>query len=316
MEEAISIIQKHCEKSGIPVNSDEDPNGTGLIGPRRSDLTTTLGHPGAKRTTTNPNMAGLIVRLLSEAGVNKGDRVAISSSASFPALMIASLCAVQAMEADPTVILSLGSSSYGAGNIQFNLLDMYMLLAEKGIFTVKPAAVSLGGEHDTGRDFNRETRQILVRQILKRTVPFIHEPDLRKNIRTRMRFYQNGKESGKIAAFINCGGSYSSLGSHSLILNVKPGLNRALPLPPEEERGMLFEMSSMGIPCIHLLHIRGLAQKYGLPWDPIPLPRAGAVAQVAGGGRHGTAFYSVVAVYFLVLFAIVFYSKRRNRSRA
>ncbi|MCK4762169.1 MAG: hypothetical protein KAW12_08230 [Candidatus Aminicenantes bacterium] len=57
------------------------------------------------------------------------------------------------------------------------------------------------------------------------------------------------------------------------MLKVKPGLNRELPLPLEKERGVLFEMANRDVPCIHLLFIKGLVRQYGLPWDPVPLPR-------------------------------------------
>ncbi|MDI7246472.1 MAG: hypothetical protein QME92_03230 [Bacillota bacterium] len=34
-------------------------------------------------------------------------------------------------------------------------------------------------------------------------------------------------------------------------------------------------MSEDGVPIIHLLHVEGLAQKYGLRFDPIPLLEPG-----------------------------------------
>jgi poly-gamma-glutamate system protein len=61
------------------------------------------------------------------------------------------------------------------------------------------------------------------------------------------------------------------------VLEIKPGLNGNVSLPAKSERGVLFEMAAQDIPCIHLLFIKGLAMKYGLPWDPIPLPKSGAL---------------------------------------
>ena len=54
--------------------------------------------------------------------------------------------------------------------------------------------------------------------------------------------------------------------------------------PPLPDRGVLFEMAAQGTPVIHLLHVRGLALRYGLPWDPIPLPAPGTTA--GSGQRH------------------------------
>jgi hypothetical protein len=31
-------------------------------------------------------------------------------------------------------------------------------------------------------------------------------------------------------------------------------------------------MAAAGVPVIHLLNVKGLCERYGLPWDPRPLP--------------------------------------------
>ena len=269
MERAVLIIGEYCDKSGIRIDTTLDPNHTGLIGPVYSDIVTTKGNLEAKRTTTNPEMAALIVYLLEKAGVKKGDTIAIGSSASFPALMIASLSAAKAMEVDPILIFSLGASSYGATNPDFNLLDMFLLLQGRFIFSVKSAAVSLGGEGDIGKEFNPEIKKELIEQIGQTKIPFIYEKDFRKNVLTRMEIYRKNAPRGKISAFINSGGGDANIGLSNLVLKVKPGLNIKLPLPPEKKRGVLFEMASQNVPCIHLLFIKGLVRKYGLPWDPV-----------------------------------------------
>ncbi|MCK4762172.1 MAG: poly-gamma-glutamate system protein [Candidatus Aminicenantes bacterium] len=273
MEKALFVIREYREKSGIEIDRILDPNGTGLIGPAYSPIVTTKGHLQAKRTTTNPEMAALIVFLLQKARVKKGDTIAIGCSASFPALMIAALSAAKAMAVNPVLIFSLGASSYGASDPGFNLLDMFLLLREKGVFPVQPAAMSLGGEGDAAGEWKPETKKKLLEQIRQSGIPFIYELDFRKNVHTRMDFYRKNAPDGKIAAFINCGGGEANIGLSSLVLKVKPGLNRSLPLPLEKERGVLFEMANRDVPCIHLLFIKGLVRQYGLPWDPVPLPR-------------------------------------------
>ncbi|MDZ7288406.1 MAG: poly-gamma-glutamate system protein [candidate division KSB1 bacterium] len=275
MEQAIAIIGSYYDQSGIIIDETIDPNRTGLLGPENSELTTTLGHLEAKRTTTNPNMAGLIVHLLYQAGVTAGDTIAVGCSASFPALMIATLAAAKAMQVYPVVILSLGASSYGGTNVDFDLLDVYQLFLKEGIFTVPPAAISLGGEKDIGQDFKPDIKERLMKQIQQTGIPFIYEPDLQKNVAIRMKIYQGNSSSGRISAFVNIGGSYGNLGTSELALELKPGLNRKVSIPPKPERGVLFEMAAQNIPCLHLLFIKGLAMKYGLPWDPIPLPKPG-----------------------------------------
>ncbi len=291
MEQAISAIRSHYP--GAVPDPSIDPNGTGLIGPEDSPLMTTLGQLEAKRSTTNPNMAGLIVRLLEEAGVRAGDTVAVGSSGSFPALLVASLSAVKAMNIQAVCILSLGASSYGATDTEFDLLDIYAVLQQSGICRQPPAAISLGGEKDIGEDFEPEVRDALIKKINRRGIPFVYEPDLARNVARRIQIYRRSAGGG-IAAFINSGGGYANLGTSALALRLKPGVNRRLEMPPREVRGVLFELASDGIPVIHLLHIKGLTQRYGLPWDPIPLPRP-----VRGDTRPaGALFWFVGTVYF------------------
>lgn len=272
MKEAIMVIRNYCDEHNVSINRNLDPDLTGLIGPQHSEITTTLGHIEAKRSALNPNMAALLVYLLSKSGVKKGDRVALGASGSFPGLLIASVCAAEALELKPVTILSLGSSSYGASRVDLNLLKIYNILFNSGVFLKIPGAVSLGGEGDVGTDFSPEIKMKLMDEIKRSRIQFIFEPDLRKNIEKRMEIYHDSLSSGKTAAFINCGGGYANLGISSLILKVNPGLNFNLSLPEIDKRGVLFEMASKNVPCIHLLFIKGFVEKYNLAWDPIPLP--------------------------------------------
>jgi poly-gamma-glutamate system protein len=282
MGQAVQAIAAERGRLGISFEPSSDPNGTGLIGPQDSPLVTTVGELEAKRTTTNPNMAGLIAMLLRQAGVKAGDSVAIGSSGSFPALLVASLASAKAMDVQPVVILSLGASSYGASDPGFDLLDIFYLLRRERICTEAPAGVSLGGDKDVGLDFDSGTRDRLANRIRASGLLFLNESDLRRNVAERLRLYRSAAR-GKIAAFINSGGGFANLGTSRLVLDVKPGLNTRLHQPPAAERGVLFEMAASDIPVIHLLYIKGLALQAGLPWDPIPLPKPEASPAAASG---------------------------------
>lgn len=308
MERAVNVVAHHAEQAGLAIDQTLDPNRTGLIGPEYSPLFTTLGQLEAKRTSVNPDMAALLVHLLGKAAVSAGDTIAVGASASFPALTIAIVTAAQAMDVYPVTILSLGSSTYGATSPALNLLDIYQALREEGIAAVAPAAVSLGGQGDIGEEFDPDFREALLRQIAMSAVPLLSEPDLRENVARRMAIY------GRPAAFVNIGGGDANLGTSPLVLKVKPGLNTGVALPTAAQRGVLFEMGAQGVPVIHLLNIRGLAMRYGLPWDPVPLPKPGTTRLHGDASTRGLRFWLLTAAYLAALGVIVFLGGSRRTS--
>ncbi|MBE0676832.1 MAG: poly-gamma-glutamate system protein [Bacteroidales bacterium] len=256
-QRAYQIMQEAIEAASL--NHD-------LIGPEISDITTTLGDPAAKRTTLNPEFAGALVKMLREAGVRPGDTIAIGSSGSFPGLLIASLSASEAMSLVPRVILSLGSSSFGASDPDYTILDIHMALCRQGIFNTLPLAVSLGGDMDTGREYEQQVRDKLTAKTRDYGIPLIFEDDLTRNRQIRDSIYFAGNPNS-IAAFINSGGGLANIGTSSLILLLKPGVVTEAKMPPTDSQGVIHLMLNRNIPVIHLLHIKGIATRYRIPWD-------------------------------------------------
>jgi poly-gamma-glutamate system protein len=299
MRDAVGTVREQRARAGA-IDIENDPNRTGLIGPEIAPLMTTLGQLDAKRTTTNPQMAGVITRMLQEGGVVRGDAVAIGSSGSFPGFLIASLAAVRALDARPITILSLGASSFGATDPDFNLLDLYLILQNTGLCGEPPAAVSLGGDQDAGTAIDPEIQARLVTRAKRLGLLQVEEPVLSRNVARRMEIYRNAA-GGRVAVFINSGGGFANIGTSELALSLGPGLHRRIAdLPPEDKRGVLHAMSQAGIPVIHLLYVRGIAQQYGLPWDPIPLPAPGA----SPGDVPGKGFWLLCLGYFALLAAL------------
>jgi poly-gamma-glutamate system protein len=249
-------------KSAIEiVSADHD-----LIGPEISDITTTLGDPASKRTSLHPSIAPLIVRLLKESGVRSGDTIAMGCSGSFPGLLIASLSASEAMGIEPRIILSLGSSFYGASDPDFTILDLHMFLYRSGFTGSQPVAVSPGGDRDIGRDFEPAVLERLIKKAEGYNIPLIFEEDLVRNRKIRDSIICYG-QPGSIKAFINSGGGHANMGTNSLSLLLKPGLVIKAPMPPQSDRGVIHDMLEKGVPVIHLLHMKGLATRYNIPWD-------------------------------------------------
>jgi poly-gamma-glutamate system protein len=267
---------KECrEARGVPIDRAVDPNGTGLIGVEGSGITTSAGRLEAKRTTTNPGFGALVVSLFHEAGVRRGDVVAVGASGSFPALIVATLAAAEAVGAEPLVISSLGASEWGANIPGFTWLDMEDCLRSRGLIDVRPIARAVGGEEDIGRDMSPQGRALLADRLRAEAAPVIEEPDLARNVARRMALYRESAGSRPIKAFVNIGGSWANMGTDPDILKVAPGLARGVTVPPPDRRGVIEAMAGAGVPVIHLLNVRGLCERYGLPWDPRPLPRPG-----------------------------------------
>ncbi len=312
MKEAIDVLQECQEEKGISIDKRRDPNQTGLIGLEVSQITTSLGSLEAKRTTTNPNFAGLIVFLLKEAGVKEGETIAVGASGSFPALIVAVFSAAKAMDLKPLVISSLGASQWGANRADFFWLRMHECLSMEGVFDDELIALSLGGEKDSGEDMSVEGRSLLTKEIRESGILFIDEPYLERNVELRMSVYEENAGNNKIKAFINIGGSWSNMGTDLEILKLKPGLVKIRSIPTPDKRGIIHEMAVRKIPVIHLLYIKGFVHRYGLPWDPIPLPRPGD-GKIYQMIRQKQPTFIFLAALYLILVSLVVVLKKAIR---
>lgn len=312
MEQALAAVAAYCDSSGIAIDEALDPNRTCLIGPEYTPLFTSLGQLEAKRTTTNPDMAGLLAYLLQEAGVSAGDTIAVGASGSFPALLVATLTAAAAMGVHPLVIVSLGASSYGATRPTFNVLDLYELLLTLGLVESPPEAASLGGSWDAGTEFDPALRKTLRAQIRRFGVPLIHATDVKGSIEQRMAVYLGPERERRVAAFVNIGGNAANLGTSPVVLNLAPGLSLQADLPPPDRRGVLYRMAAQGVPVIHLLHVRGLTRRFGMPWDPVPLPEPGVNRLFTGTARSTWRFWAIALAYLASLVAVARLGGRRD----
>ncbi len=305
MKAALAAVRECRDAAGIPIDPRSDINRTGLIGLESSPITTSLGNLEAKRTTTNPNFAGLIVLLLHQAGVGPGETIAVGASSSFPSLIIASLCAAQAMDLRILLICSLGASQWGSNHPDFHWLQVIDCLERSPLAMPKPVALSLGGDGDKGLDMSPEGRGLLVRAAGETGLPVLSEPNLARNVAERLRLLESAAGGAEIRAFINVGGGYANMGTDSEILNVAPGLAAFSTIPSRERRGLIFEMAARRVPVIHLLHIKGLCDRYGLPWDPTPLPETGEGEFYGWKEVTPRAFIILAGAHFLLMAAVL-----------
>lgn len=309
MAEASDALEQCWKEKDHTQDNLIDSHPAALIGKEFSEITTSTGQFEAKRTTLNPNFAALIVFLLKEAGIKQGDAIAIGASASFPALIVATISACRSLDLRPLAIISLGASQWGANDPDFHWLRMQECLEKSGILGFESIAISLGGGSDVGEDMPPAGLSLLRNAIEESGVLFLYEPDLEENVYLRMKTYEAAAGGDKLKVFVNIGGSHANMGIDSKILEVEPGLSRIQEFPSQERCGVIFTMARNQIPVIHLLFIKGLAEKYGLPWNPeaIPVPGEGNIYSRL---REKTlSFLLIGVIYLFVILGVLLFKK-------
>ena len=287
MARSLEAIRGERARLRLPLDQAVDPNRTGIIGDEFTPLTTSLGEADAKRTSANPAFARVVTFYLQAAGVGRGDVVAVGASGSFPGFVLATLCAARALELEPVIIYSIGSSMYGANLPGFTFVDMLARLRADGVLPYAIAAVSPGGDQDGGAGvLFDEDGETLVAEARRSGLPMVEGGTLAARIQWRLRAYETAARGRPIRAFVNIGGASASFGDTSSSLEVPNGLVSRWPaMPLSPTRGLIFEFAARGVPVIHLLHVRGLAKDNGLPYDPVPLPAPGR-EEPAEAGSH------------------------------
>ena len=309
--EAAEYLKEFRMHKGVFVDIINDPNETALIGQDITPITTDRGFIEAKLTSTNPNFAAVIVDMLKEAGLEKNDVVAIAFTGSLPGLNIAVHSAVQTLELKPIIITSVGASNWGANDPDFTWLDMESLLFKAKIFKNKSVAASIGGGLDRGRGLSPDGRQLITDAIKRNKIEFINEEHLENSIQKRMDVFDHHREKKKIKAFINVGGGISSIGSVENGKYIPTGLSTILPMKNYPVRGVMIQMAENNVPIIHLLNINKLALKYGLPVNPVPLPRAGE-GEIFIQKRYSVLLTLSVTIFLVLTIGFVFFMERKR----
>ena len=269
--EAFAHVRGQRIASGILIELAEDVNDTGLIGILYSGITTTLGSLETKRSTTNPNIAAMVVELFGELGLEKGDRVAINLSSSFPALNIAVLCAAETLGLEYNAAFSIGASTYGATLPALTYGDMETALRAEGLLQKGSYGFSPGGWKDQGLDMSADALQEIAARLQGYGYRFLETADMDENIARRVANYER---EGPVRCLVNVGGNEVAFGFGSGMESARGGILRELPIG-ESGNGLVQHYLRRGIPVMHLLNMKDLLSAYGLPYDPIPLPAAG-----------------------------------------
>lgn len=306
MRRYMAAVKSAKEERGIPI-PEEDIHGSGILGEEYTFITTTSGSLESKRTTADPNMAALLVRMLTEAGAGPGDVVTAGFSGSFPGMNLAVLAACDALDIRLSYIASVGASMWGANQPDMTFPDMLMLLWNKGLLKEFPTAFSMGGYHDVGADMDDELWAQILTRLQESGIPLIMTEDYEENISIRQRYYAEyarayGKDAGEIRCFIGCGGNLTTIGrgEEQLPAGVIPG---GYVSGTTEKSGLMEIYSAAKVPVIHILNIKQLAADYGLPFDPQEQPKIGEGILYETKERPVFCLYAGAVLALLILLA-------------
>lgn len=296
-------------RRGIEIDKNLDKNETGLMGLEWSGITTTLGDIEAKRTSTNPDFAALLVKLFKEVGLKEGDTVVANFSSSFPALNLAFISAVDTLKLKSIIITSIGSSTYG-GNIEdFTYLDMENYLYSKKLINNRTIAYSLGGTGDIGKEFDKDLIEKIKNRLDSYNLKFFYEENFEKNLENRYEFYKV-ESANNIKAFINIGGNLLSLGKNADIVdNQKILLTKSSPI----KTGLVGKFLEDDIPVFYLLNIKSIALYYNIEFDPDKFSEIGTSSIYYMSSKNFWN-YVIIAIFSLfILTHLIFFRFKKNK---
>ncbi len=269
-------VRAYKAEAGIPL-SKEDRQQTGLLGEDYHSYTTSLGDPAAKRTSTDPDMAALMVRYFHQLHLKPGDRIGLAFSGSFPGLNLATLAASEQMQLNPVICSSFGASTFGANQPELSFPELLHRLVEDGLLSKDSDLVTLGGDADVLKDKEEEQIRFVVERYQSLGLPLYQEPDEQKNVAYKGRFFQ---KDGPIRAFVAVGGNMTFFGRNAGTLANHQGI-----LYPGTIRnvygskdGLLGYFLHQNIPVIHMLNLKKIVADAGLPFDPMEFQPTGSSA--------------------------------------
>lgn len=266
MQRAEAAILNAKRQRGVSVDRRNDPDLSGVIGPQFSLITTDRGSQASKSLAAHPNFAAAVVQMMLQAGLDRGDLVAVGVTGSLPGLNLAVLSACKVIGAEPVVITSVGSSMFGANDPELTWPDMEKVLAERDILPYRSVAASLGGGGDVGRGLSPAGWQLIRDAIERNGVRLLDAHSVMEAVKQRVALYDAAASArGKrIALYVNVGGGVASLGGAQNARLIPPGSTRRLAARNYPNRGVINVLAERGIPVLHLLEVETLAREFGI----------------------------------------------------
>lgn len=281
VQRAMQVVRAAKVEVDASAPPGSDPNGTGLIGPELTDIVTTLGNLGSKRTATNPDLAALFVRWFDAAGLTRGDTVVLVLSGSFPGANVAAIAAADAMGLEPVIIDSVGASTFGATDPELTWLDMHHRLVDSGILRKRPVAAVVGGVDGNGLGLTPAGIEAVRRAAARNGTPLLSTDDLESLVDELVALVR--REAGnRVDLVMVVGGPAVGIGSCLELEGLTDGLSEGPVTCVGGKPGLLSRLTAEGASGIHVVNLRFLALAWGLPYDPVPLPSPGNNRAVYG----------------------------------
>ena len=304
-QQAIEVIREERFRLGVPIDSEKDPSGSGLIGIPMSPVTSISGVLEAKQTSINPNFAAVVVEYLRRAGVEKGEMVAIGCSGSFPGLNVAVYSAIETLELRPIVICSAAASQWGANIPELLWIDMERHLHERGLISFRSIAASIGGYEDSGLGLTDEGRVMIEEGIKRNNLPLLPPVPFEENVNKRMSLYQKSAKGSSIKCYINVGGGTVSVGRSLGKKLFHPGLNKKPPTRAKRIDGLMSRFVRQRVPVIHMVQVNDMAERHGMALSPTSIPNVGEANVFEATGYNRWLAIGVLVAILASLFAFI-----------
>lgn len=313
MQSYMDTIREKLTADGFEYDPIDDPMKTGLIGLRQSSITTSKGLLSEKQTSINPNLAAVFVQELRKARISEGDHVAVGITGSNPAVNLALYAAMAVLKVKPSIIVALGSSSYGANREELTWLDIEAILKEKNMIPFSSSYASLGGRDDLATGLSDNGVLTLRDAMQRNNVPLLIDSDLDKNVELRNAAYHELlPEGARYRLFINIGGGLANVGSDVNAKLIAEGMNRKLAERQFETNGIVMEMAKKNVPVLHMLRVLRWARNYDLPAVPEVMPKVGE-GKVFSYQKHNVLVATIALLVLLAAIIVVIVFDRHDR---
>ena len=258
------IVADQKAKLGIKSDSHSPVRNSAVLGDDYTKITTTLGSLEAKELTTNPAYSAVILKMLLKEGIDSTSTLGITISGSFPGLAIAALAAAQTINAKVILFSSLGASSYGANQPGALWSDIEKWLRDYGGMKYQTSLLTLGADNDRGEGMLENADSIFSSAIDRSGLVLYLPNTLEESINYKTKVLLDNK----VDLYINIGGNHAAIGNCPHAVTLPNGLNQPKRICLDDERGIVIRLAERGIPFIHLLNIKDLSLKNGIPLGP------------------------------------------------